>query len=99
MSQAIFDTSPGVLCPQLCPILCNMDYTHQVPPSMKFSRQEYWNGLLFLSPEGLPNPASEPTSLAYPSSQVYSLPLCPLGSPLTHSDTKNVFIYYLKFKF
>ena len=78
---------------QLCPILCNsMDYTHQVPLSMKFSRQEYWNRLLFLSPEGLPNPAIEPTSLACTAWQVYSLPLCPLGSPLTYSDTKNVFI-------
>ena len=50
------------------------------------------NGLAFLSPKGLPNPVIEPTTLAYPAGQVYSLPLCPLGSPLTHTDTKNVFI-------
>ena len=28
----------------------------QVPPSMGFSRQEYWNGLPFPSPGDLPNP-------------------------------------------
>ena len=26
---------------------------HQVPPSMEFSRQEYWSGLPFLSPGDL----------------------------------------------
>ena len=29
---------------------------------MEFSRQEYWNGLPFPSPEELPNPESEPCS-------------------------------------
>ena len=33
---------------------------HQAPPSMEFSRQEYWSGLLFPSPEDLPNPGIEP---------------------------------------
>ena len=28
----------------------------QAPVSMKFSRQEYWRGLPFPSPEDLPNP-------------------------------------------
>ena len=31
---------------------------HQAPPSMGFSRQEYWSGSPFLSPEDLPNPGS-----------------------------------------
>ena len=30
--------------------------THQAPPSMGFSRQEYWRGLPFPSPGDLPNP-------------------------------------------
>ena len=31
---------------QLCPTLCDsMDCTYQAPPSMRFSRQEYWSGL------------------------------------------------------
>ena len=29
---------------------------HQTPLSMRFPRQEYWNGLLFLSPGDLPDP-------------------------------------------
>ena len=37
---------------------------YHVPPSMGFSRQEYWNGLPFLSPEDLPNPGIEPGSPA-----------------------------------
>ena len=43
---------------------------HQVPLSMKFSRQEYWNGLPFLSPGDLLNPEVEPGS---PALQVDSL--------------------------
>ena len=34
--------------------------------SMGFSRQEYWNGLPFPSPEGLPYPQIEPVSLTPP---------------------------------
>ena len=29
---------------------------HQAPPSLEFSRQEYWSGLPFPSPRDLPNP-------------------------------------------
>ena len=35
---------------------------HQAPPSMGFSRQEYWNGLPFPSPGNLPDPGIEPRS-------------------------------------
>ena len=35
---------------------------HQAPPSMGFSRQEYWSGLPFPSPGNLPDPVIEPTS-------------------------------------
>ena len=44
---------------------------YQVPPSMGFSRQEYWSGLLFASPGYLPNPGIEPGS---PALQAVSLP-------------------------
>ena len=37
---------------------------HQIPPSMGFSRQEYWGGLPFPSPGDLPNPGIEPRSAA-----------------------------------
>ena len=33
---------------------------YNVLPSMGFSRQEYWSGLPFPSPEDLPNPGIEP---------------------------------------
>ena len=33
---------------------------YQVPPSMGFSRQEYWSGLPFPSPGDLPNPGTDP---------------------------------------
>ena len=37
---------------------------HQAPQSMGFSRQEYWSGLPFPSPGGIPDPGIEPVSLA-----------------------------------
>ena len=37
---------------------------HQVPLSMEFSRQEYWNGFPFPSPRDLPDPEIEPVSPA-----------------------------------
>ena len=44
---------------------------HQAPLSMEFSRQEYWNGLLFPSPGDLPDPGIKPGS---PALQADSLP-------------------------
>ena len=54
------------MCAQLLRTLGNpKDYS---PPgsSMRFSKQEYWNGLPFPPPEDLPNLRTEPTSLASP---------------------------------
>ena len=40
-----------VLVAQSCPTFCDpMDHSPRVIPSMEFSRQEYWSGLLFPSP-------------------------------------------------
>ena len=39
----------------------------QAPPSMGFSRQEYWSGLPCPPPGTLPNPGSKPTSLTSPA--------------------------------
>ena len=50
---------------------------YQAPPSMRFSRQEYWSGLPFPSPGNLPNPGIEPRS---PALQADSLPSEPPGS-------------------
>ena len=43
----------------------------QAPPSMGFSRQEYWRGLSFPSPGDLPNPGIKSAS---PALQADSLP-------------------------
>ena len=43
----------------------------QAPLFTEFSRQEYWSGLLFPSPEDLPDPGIEPGS---PALQADSLP-------------------------
>ena len=51
---------------------------YQVPPSMGFSRQEYWSGLPFPSPGDLPDPGIEPES---PALQADALTSEPPGSP------------------
>ena len=50
---------------------------HQAPPSMKFSRQEYWSGLPFPSTGDLPDPGIEPGS---PALQADALPSEPPGN-------------------
>ena len=49
---------------------------YQGPPSMRFSRQEYWSGLPFPSPGDLPNPGIEPRP---PALQADALPSEPPG--------------------
>ena len=49
---------------------------YQAPPSMEFSKQEYWSGLPFPSPGDLPNPGIEPGS---PSFQADALTFEPPG--------------------
>jgi len=46
---------------------------------MEFSRQEYWSGLLFPSPEYLPDPGNKPGS---PALQADSLPFELQGRPI-----------------
>ena len=53
--------------------------TRQAPPSMGFSRQEYWSGLPFPSLEDIPNPGIEPVSPESPALQKDSLPSEPPG--------------------
>ena len=56
------------MCAQLCPTLVTpWTIAHQVPLSMVFSKQEYWNGLPFLFPGDLPNPGIKLMSLASPT--------------------------------
>ena len=58
--------------PTLCdPVNC---VAHQAPLSMGFSRQEYWSGLPFPSPEDLPNPGIKPRSPALQADTLTSEP-------------------------
>ena len=52
--------------PLICVRLFATPWTiaHQAPPSMGLSKQEYWSGLPFPSPEDLPDPGIEPLSPA-----------------------------------
>ena len=51
---------------------------HQAPPSMGFSRQEYWSGLPFPSPGDLPDSGIKPGSPAF---QAVALTSDPPGKP------------------
>ena len=60
---------PSLLCccleAQLCSTLCDpVNHRPQAPPSMGFSRQEYWSGLPFPSLGALPYPGIKPGSPA-----------------------------------
>ena len=57
---------------------------HEAPLSMGFSRQEYWSGVPFLSPEDLPDPGLKPGSPALPAE---FLPPEPSGKPRFHYTT------------
>ena len=50
------------------PTLCDpMEVACQASLSVGFSRQEYWSGLPFPTPRGLPNPEIKPTSVVSPA--------------------------------
>ena len=51
---------------------------YQAPPSMGFSRQEYWSGLPFSSPGDLPDPGIK---LGSPAFQTDTLTSEPPGKP------------------
>ena len=52
----------------------------QDPPSLEFSRREYWSGLPFPSPGNLPNPGTEPRSPTLQADALTSEP--PEGIPV-----------------
>ena len=81
---------------QLCPTLCNSPWTvaHQSPLSMRFSKQEYWNGLSFPSPEDLPDPEMEPMSLSHESPALAGefFTMVPPGKPMLATLIQNMVI-------
>ena len=56
---------------------------YQTPPSMGFSRQEYWSGVPLPSPGHLPDPGIEPRSPALQADALTS-------EPCLHSDSQFV---------
>ena len=62
---------------------------HQAPPSMEFSRQEYWSGFPFSFPGDLPDPGIEPRSPAAPELSGGFFTTEPPGKPCRNYD----FIY------
>ena len=60
---------------------------YQAPPSMGFSRQEYWSGLPFPSPGDFPDPGIEPWS---PGFQADALTSEPPGKPRCQDDKTQI---------
>ena len=75
---------------------------YHAPPSVGFSRQEYWSGLPFPSPGDLPNPGIEPGS---PTLQADALPSEPPGKLIyiyiyTHTHTHtHIYVYICSFQY
>ena len=59
---------------------------YEAPPSMGFSRQEYWSGLPLPSPGDLPDPGIEHGS---PALQADALPSKPRGKPAPSGNLQN----------
>ena len=69
-----------VLSFQSCPTLWDLwTVARPASPSMGFSRQGYWSGLLCSSPGDLPEPGIELQHLLHCRQILY--PLSPLGGP------------------
>ena len=60
---------------------------YRAPPSMGFSRQEYWSGLPFPSPGDLPNPGIKPGS---PALQADALTSEPPGKPIMSYSCNHI---------
>ena len=56
------------------PLATTWTAAHQAPPSMGFSRQEYWSGLPFPSPGDLPDLGIKPRSPAFQADALTSEP-------------------------
>ena len=97
----------AVVLSQSCLTLCDlMDcVAHQAPLSMEFSKQEDWSGLLFPTPEDLPNPGIEPAFLGPPALADGFFTTVPPGKPvwiinsINWSPTlyKDISIFYFMF--
>ena len=58
-----------------------MDCAHKTPLSMGFPRLEYWSGLPFFPPGGLPNPEIKPVAPASPALEIRFFTIEPPRKP------------------
>ena len=63
---------------------------HQAPLFMRFSRQEYWSGLPFLSPVDLPDPGIELVSLQNPVCLGKFFTTVPPGKPMEETRVSTI---------
>ena len=87
LEQKLWQTSLSLLVAKSCPTLATPWTDCQAPLSMGFSRQEYWGGLPFPSPEDLPNPGIEPRSPIFPSPGDLPNPGIEPRSPILQADS------------
>ena len=70
---------------------------HQAPPSMEFSRQEYWSGLPFPSPGDLPDPGIEPRSRTLRADALPSEPQAETYRKARYCKIMNLVYYKLRY--
>ena len=85
-----------------CLFVTSWTVAHQIPLSLEFSRQEYWSGLLFLSPGDLPEPGIEPGSPALQADSLLSEPprkpcICPNVLVIVYRCGTNAPVYLCTF--
>ena len=86
-SPSLMSESEVKLLSRFWPFATPWTVAHQAPPSMGFSRQEYWRGLPLPSPGNLPDPGIEPRS---PTLQADALTSEPPGKPQSESESHSV---------
>ena len=95
-----------------CVRLCATPWTVpcQAPPSMRFSRQEYWSGLPLSFPGDLPNPEIKPRSPTLQADYALSLrgslastnsklPIHPFPNPSPRPGNHESILYVCEFVF
>ena len=83
-NQELVRISTCALChfSHICLFAALWTITSQAPLSMRFSRQEYWSGLLYPPPGDIPDPGMEPTSPMSPTfTDGFFLSLAPSSGP------------------
>ena len=87
------------MCLHACVLKSLSLVAHQALLSMEFSRQEYWHGLPFPPPGGLPNPKIKPSPPVSPALQADSLPTEPLGKHFVGGEQRGVILCTLQQRF